>query len=244
MEREYYEYSADGRALCMCGCGEIAPIYNQTNKSRGIVKGEPAKFIKGHNAQKQLTAYETGELVKLCECGCGEALTPKKISAHGVARKGEVGRFISGHNTTRGECELRDGVPWKKCQTCKTWKSVSEDFYPKKDTVWGAGYCKMCQKNYQLDNAEQIKQYNRSRRWAKWGFTDESMLEYYEAICGACEICGEKLDIDDLNFDHDHSTDEFRGLLCSGCNLGIGHFKENQEALEVAIKYLGRHRRQ
>jgi hypothetical protein len=29
-----------------------------------------------------------------------------------------------------------------------------------------------------------------------------------------------------------------RGLLCSKCNLGIGHFKDKVRYLENAIKYL------
>ena len=37
--------------LCECGCGEPAPIYNQTRPDRGIFKGEPARFIQHHRKE-------------------------------------------------------------------------------------------------------------------------------------------------------------------------------------------------
>ena len=35
--------------LCMCGCGEPTTIPTYTNRLRDYVKGEPMKFIAGHN---------------------------------------------------------------------------------------------------------------------------------------------------------------------------------------------------
>ena len=39
--------------LCECGCGKASPIYNQSNKNRGMVKGMPARFLKGHSRWKR-----------------------------------------------------------------------------------------------------------------------------------------------------------------------------------------------
>lgn len=36
------------RKLCQCGCGKPAPIYMRTDRRFGQVKGQPAKFIQGH----------------------------------------------------------------------------------------------------------------------------------------------------------------------------------------------------
>lgn len=39
--------------FCECGCGEKAPIVTHTSKKRGRVKGQPGRFISGHNGRKQ-----------------------------------------------------------------------------------------------------------------------------------------------------------------------------------------------
>lgn len=35
--------------LCECGCGEPSPVYQRNDPKRGHVKGQPARFIAGHN---------------------------------------------------------------------------------------------------------------------------------------------------------------------------------------------------
>jgi len=38
---------------CECGCGGMAPISRENRPSRGYVRGEPMRFIKGHSSQKR-----------------------------------------------------------------------------------------------------------------------------------------------------------------------------------------------
>jgi hypothetical protein len=36
---------------CHCGCGQLAPIHKKTRNPQGHIKGEPAKYIRGHNGR-------------------------------------------------------------------------------------------------------------------------------------------------------------------------------------------------
>lgn len=38
-------------ALCECGCGEPAPIAKRTYGNRGVRKGEPMRYIRGHSTR-------------------------------------------------------------------------------------------------------------------------------------------------------------------------------------------------
>ena len=79
---------------------------------------------------------------------------------------------------------------------------------------------------------------------------DISVDEYYEQLehqGGGCAICGTEITppqgmIDDrskvAHADHDRVSGAFRGLLCCGCNHGLGKFKDSVFRLESAIFYL------
>ena len=41
-----------------------------------------------------------------------------------------------------------------------------------------------------------------------------------------------------LFVDHCHTSGEVRGLLCDGCNKGIGHLKDNPTAIKAALAYI------
>src|SRR5688572_7331654 len=72
-----------------------------------------------------------------------------------------------------------------------------------------------------------------------YGITPEAYDEKFAAQDGVCAICksecatGRRLAVD-----HDHETNAVRGLLCSRCNNGIGHFDDQLPLLEAAIEYL------
>jgi len=71
----------------------------------------------------------------------------------------------------------------------------------------------------------------------------DNMLERQNGVCGICGkketvISNKKGGVDRLRVDHCHKTGEIRGLLCSNCNFGIGHFKDDVSLLRNAILYL------
>ena len=55
-----------------------------------------------------------------------------------------------------------------------------------------------------------------------------------------CEVCGafgrdSKLGI---CYDHDHTTNKFRGWICYRCNVALGMVKDNAETLIALAEYL------
>ena len=74
----------------------------------------------------------------------------------------------------------------------------------------------------------------------KFGISIERYNEMFASQKGCCAICGRHQSElkKRLHVDHDHETDEVRGLLCSQCNAGIGFFEDSKELLEMALHYL------
>ncbi len=59
------------------------------------------------------------------------------------------------------------------------------------------------------------------------------------AICGNPEIAiDQRGKLRNLAVDHCHKTGKIRGLLCTNCNKGLGHFKDSPDLLTKAIEYL------
>jgi hypothetical protein len=73
----------------------------------------------------------------------------------------------------------------------------------------------------------------------KFGITVD---QYYALLAKqnhCCAICKAKCATGyRLAVDHDHVTGEVRGLLCQGCNTGVGKFKDSPELLRSAAEYL------
>lgn len=76
------------------------------------------------------------------------------------------------------------------------------------------------------------------------GMTQEQYDAQYKYQKGVCAICGQPHGrtllgrSKDLAIDHDHQTNELRGLLCDDCNIGLGIFRDDPERLLVAAWYL------
>src|SRR3990170_3087451 len=65
-----------------------------------------------------------------------------------------------------------------------------------------------------------------------------ALFEDQGGVCAICKTSTEKV----LVVDHNHQTGVVRGLLCSGCNAGLGQFKDNPERMIRAAHYINQER--
>lgn len=78
----------------------------------------------------------------------------------------------------------------------------------------------------------------------KYDMTLEEYSTLLESQDNSCAICGTHVSMaslgsgNHLHIDHNHETNEVRGLLCWDCNTGIGKLKDSVEILQSVILYL------
>jgi hypothetical protein len=118
--------------------------------------------------------------------------------------------------------------------------------------------CKSCG-GIHLRSAQHLQRKSRSRECPNYRSSNWSGLDREDAIMrrkygisltdfkklldfqgGGCALCHKKLDVKRrrMNVDHDHERNEVRGILCTGCNTGLGHLGDDIEGLYKAIYYL------
>ena len=126
--------------------------------------------------------------------------------------------------------------------------------------VKGNGLCGSCymQQRFQLNPKARKNQYIRhlesgGAATANWkyklkarGASEDMYNSTLQSQGGVCAICGRTADESStrkkrLAFDHDHRTNQLRGLLCDACNRALGLFKDSVEMLSNAICYLEKH---
>lgn len=86
------------------------------------------------------------------------------------------------------------------------------------------------------------------RRKRLYGMEAGDFENMWAAQDGKCKLChiqmmpptptkGQALDV--VAIDHCHESGAVRGLLCNGCNKGLGFLNDDIEMLKRAIIYLG-----
>lgn len=149
----------------------------------------------------------------------------------------------------------------KKCRICQTTKPFEDFHRSSKDSDGRESRCKVCilemkSRNYRknlLENREKARIKALEFRKKNKGYQRKydlkrvynMSLEDYETMLKdqghRCKIClTENAGGKHKKFyvDHCHKTGSVRGLLCTGCNLALGGFRDNIESLNRAILYL------
>lgn len=102
------------------------------------------------------------------------------------------------------------------------------------------------QRNYRKKHPSRVRSTDLKKNF---GITLEQYNAMLESQEGVCAICGNPETVIDnrtqqprnLAVDHCHTTKKVRGLLCMGCNQGIGNFRENPKFLIDAASYVIAH---
>lgn len=127
----------------------------------------------------------------------------------------------------------------KTCVTCGEEKPTDEFYFQRRA-------CKPCVREDQRRFRDSQPDYNHARNLQRrYGL---SVDEYQTLLANqnfACPIC--EVEISNtieykgkrpVAVDHNHDTGDVRGILCSMCNLMLGHARENTSILYRAIVYL------
>lgn len=146
-------------------------------------------------------------------------------------RTGDAGPAFT---VRRRDPRERDERGRKQCRVCDDWlpESAFTKYAPASDGR--TPRCKDCH-----HAAFTVRRYGVAPDW---------YAKTLRAQGGGCAVCGAPPGRKRLHVDHDHShcaKDRacpvcVRGLLCGGCNMGIGHFRESPDLLRRAAAYLGR----
>lgn len=91
---------------------------------------------------------------------------------------------------------------------------------------------------YAKQSAEAIRDRNRRRNLSRYGFTEKDYRDLLAKQGGGCAVCGAKHGKRKLSVDHCHDSNKVRGILCDGCNIGIGCLGDSPDRLRAAAKYL------
>lgn len=120
----------------------------------------------------------------------------------------------------------------KKRLSAKAWRERNKASITEKQSAWrdaNRGLVRECgRKN------------TRKVLYARYGLAPGEYDQMLTDQGGLCAICGSPPGSRPLSVDHCHTTGAVRGLLCHGCNTGIGFLKDNVDLLRKAVKYLSK----
>jgi Recombination endonuclease VII len=133
-------------------------------------------------------------------------------------------------------------LPTTHCRDCNVKLDAGNAVYS------GVGRKNRCQDCYKIYRKERrnnnIEKYVETERNCllkkKYNFDIKRYNELLQLQLNGCAICkqfgaGRQLDVD-----HDHETNQIRGLLCSNCNTALGLLKEDEEIIWNMLEYLKR----
>lgn len=124
---------------------------------------------------------------------------------------------------------------FKECGRCHKILSIENFGIDNITATRLTSQCKECIRKKGI-KLRSTKKYRMTLYKYRYNATEADYIDY--ELKNKCEICGKEIEGSDKCFDHCHTTEKYRGVLCYECNLGLGHFCDDTIRLENAINYL------
>jgi hypothetical protein len=186
----------------------------------------------------------------------------KIISRQGAAAAG-LSRFFTGKACKYGHVSERM-IPSGNCLGCHNarGRNMTEEQREKHSRACADSYAKNRDKTraahkrwyeanresrleqcaqYLADNSAWTLPRNREMgRQRRTGFTPKLFERRLADQGQRCAICQEPIETEGryTHADHCHETGTCRGVLCRGCNIGLGFFRDDPVRLQSAINYI------
>jgi hypothetical protein len=121
---------------------------------------------------------------------------------------------------------------------------VLGDFPPEKRGLFGRrAQCNGCNsdrvKAQYRRNPAPAQARSRKSNLAKYGMTVADYDRMLVVQSGLCASCDDPMTVPHI--DHDHKTGHVRAMLCTNCNIAIGHLKDDPQRCVSAAWYLMQH---
>lgn len=134
----------------------------------------------------------------------------------------------------------------KTCTKCKETKPLTDFCNLQRNKDGLHSNCRICKQKSERDYFHQNPHAKAKRlinnRLFKYNINIDQFNGFLIKQNYCCAIC--KIHLDEQTFnttshiDHCHLTNKVRGLLCSQCNVGLGHFYDSEDSLLNAVAYL------
>jgi len=123
----------------------------------------------------------------------------------------------------------------RECKHCGLASDDLSLFVKNKQSKYGRrNECISCRVKANQSHPK-VKDWKTNHQTMKRYGIDAETYKARMATSSECEVCGTT---EELCYDHDHNTMEFRGVLCRGCNRSIGQLGDTAESLQKALDYL------
>lgn len=172
-----------------------------------------------------------------CRCGADRAPTLQQCFECATARKPpEVRQAWADRRTAAIPTELRrERVPAALWPPGRRWCSGCQSFVRLSDCGKGAARCLTC-----TSSRAHATMLTRTYTVNGRPFTEDDYQVLFEKQKGLCAICERPSLSKRLAVDHDHATNEVRGLCCPGewgCNLAILPLVKNVRIAQNLVDY-------